>query len=119
MLERQLLLPLLERALGHRPSPPTIWRWCNRGIKIHDRRVKLDAQKIGGRFYATPEAVEQFINSQNPPVGHDDDVATERSAETTERLATAGLLVVRRKQPREFRVHHDRVPECEPRHPIE
>ena len=92
MLEREPLLPLLERALGHRPSPPTIWRWRHRGIKVGDRRVKLDAQKIGGKFYASPDAVEQFITAQNPPVGHDEDVATERSAGTTERLATAGLL---------------------------
>jgi hypothetical protein len=94
MLERQLLTPLLERALGHRPSPPTIWRWCNRGIKVSGRRVKLDAQKIGGKFYATPDAVEQFINAQNPEVAADSeaDAPTERSPETSRRLAGAGLI---------------------------
>jgi hypothetical protein len=92
MLERQPLLPLLERALGHRPSPPTIWRWCNRGIKVGDVRVKLDAQKIGGKLYASPEAVSRFITKQNPPTPDVDDEQAERSPETERRLEASGLL---------------------------
>ena len=93
MLERQPLLPLLERALGHRPSPPTIWRWCNRGIKVGDVRVKLDAKKIGGRFYASPDAVTAFIEAQNLPTVHDDvQLDSVRSPETQRRLESAGLL---------------------------
>jgi hypothetical protein len=88
----QLLLPLLEKTLGHRPSPATVWRWQTIGVKAGDRRVKLDATKVGGRLYASPEAVQQFINAQNQPAVESDDVDGERSPETERKLQEAGLL---------------------------
>jgi hypothetical protein len=89
----QLLLPLLEKTLGHRPSPPTIFRWHTVGVKLSDGgRVKLDAKKVGGRLYASPQAVERFINAQNQPAIESNDAANERSPETEARLEEAGLL---------------------------
>lgn len=92
MLERQPLLPLLQRALGHRPSPPTIWRWVNRGVKVGDDRVKLNALKIGGKFYASPADVEQFIADQNPPAVEPPVEESERTPELEQKLAEAGLV---------------------------
>jgi hypothetical protein len=90
----QRLLPLLAQMLGHRPSPATVWRWKNHGVKAGDRRVKLRAVKIGGKLYSTPGDVQQFIDEQNPSVdsGSDADTPDERPTETTDRLETAGLL---------------------------
>jgi hypothetical protein len=87
----QPLLPLLARMLGHRPSPATVWRWTAHGIKSGDRRVKLRAVKIGGRFYATPNDVQHFIDEQNPPAVEVDE-QPERSPETQRQLAAEGLL---------------------------
>jgi len=86
----QLLLPLLDQMLGHKPSPATIWRWCRKGVKVSDRRVKLRATRIGGKLYATVEDVERFIVAQNPPTDHEDE-QSERSPVTQRRLESAGL----------------------------
>jgi len=89
----QPLLPLLERTLGHRPSPATVWRWCRKGVKAGDDRVTLRATRIGGKLYATVEDVQRFIAAQNPPAVHDDEPPDlGRSVETTRRLESAGLL---------------------------
>jgi len=92
--ELQPLLPLLERAIGERPSPLKVWRWVNKGIKVNGRRVKLDAKKVGGRFYASPDTVTEFIDAQNPPADHDDavDDSAGRSEAMERRLQSAGLL---------------------------
>ena len=88
----QPLLPLLSRMLGNRPSPATLWRWHSQGVKAPDgSRVKLQAMKVGGKLYATPENVKAFIVAQNPPPATSDN-QTVRSPEVERRLQCAGLL---------------------------
>jgi hypothetical protein len=54
------LIPLNEvRAIlgtPDRPSLPTIWRWCLKGVQGH----KLEAYRVGRRWYTTEEAVLEF-----------------------------------------------------------
>lgn len=92
----QPLLPMLARMLGHRPSPPTVWRWQKIGVKAGDRRVKLRTTRIGGKLYGTPTDVMAFIAAQNQPAIESNDAANdaagERSPETEARLEEAGLL---------------------------
>ncbi len=89
----QPLLPLLAKTLGHRPAPATIWRWMTLGIKSpNGRRIKLDAKKVGGKLYASPEALARFIQAQNPPAEDYADGGGERTPEQTRRLQEAGLL---------------------------
>ena len=89
----QTLLPLLERTLGHRPSPATVWRWCHKGVKANGERVRLRSVRIGGKVYATVEDVQRFITAQNPTEDQDEvQPDLERSAETTRQLESAGLL---------------------------
>ena len=86
----QPLLPLLERTLSHRPSPPTVWRWCRKGVKAGGHRVRLRSTRIGGRLYATVEDVERFIAAQNPQVDPTDDPI--RDDAKSRRLQAAGLI---------------------------
>jgi len=44
-------------ASGKHPSPPTIWRWYQLGI----RGIKLKTWKIGGGRYTTRQAIAEFI----------------------------------------------------------
>lgn len=54
----ETLRRLSEQAqrLPNRPSPSTIWRWANKGIK----GVFLETVQIGGVIYCSDEALERF-----------------------------------------------------------
>jgi len=91
----QPLLPLLAQMLGHRPSPATVWRWTAHGVKSGDSRVKLRAIKIGGKLYSSREAVQHFIDKQNPAFV-DTDEQPARSTETSRGLERVGLLQAQR-----------------------
>jgi hypothetical protein len=69
-----------------------MWRWCRKGVKAGGDRVRLRSTRIGGRLYATVEDVQRFIDEQNPPDQDGEQLDTERSPETSRRLAGAGLL---------------------------
>lgn len=86
---------LAERATGHRPSPPTVWRWCKKGVKVGGGRVRLEAVKVSGQWHTTPAAWAAFIQTQTDAAlaRHDDsDAPAERSARTERRLQDAGLV---------------------------
>ena len=49
-------LPPLD---GRRVHSSTLWRWARRGI----RDVRLEVQRLGGRFYTSKEALERFTKA--------------------------------------------------------
>jgi hypothetical protein len=85
------LIGLLESKLGKRPSPATVWRWTAKGVRVGDRRVKLEAVRVGQSLFSTSEAVERFIERQNESAPSDEQ-PVERSDVTRRRLKEAGLL---------------------------
>ena len=88
-----LLMPLLTRILGHRPSPATVVRWHKHGIKAGDQRVRLRVKRVGAKLYSTPEDVAEFIAGQNSTVADStDEPGGPRDESTTRRLEEAGLL---------------------------
>jgi hypothetical protein len=49
------------RMIPGRPSVPTVWRWCVRGV----RKRKLASTIVGGRRFTTERAVNEFLRSLN------------------------------------------------------
>ncbi len=88
----QPLLPLLAQMLGKRPSPATLWRWHKVGIKVGDDRVRLEAKRVGGQLYGSVEAVERFIQAQNPPIADSTEESEDRSPDMEQKLQAAGML---------------------------
>lgn len=54
--ERLLSLSEAAKALPHRPSVSTIWRWCRRGL----RGSRLEYVRLGGRVFTSEEALRRF-----------------------------------------------------------
>ena len=55
-------LPLRDavyKATGVRPHLATIHRWCTKG----SRGIKLESKVLGGRRFATIEAVQRFMDA--------------------------------------------------------
>ena len=62
--ERMLaLLSAFEAATGYRPALSTVVRWILKGI----RGQRLEAKKIGGKWFASVEACQRFIAATNAP----------------------------------------------------
>lgn len=84
------------RSLPKPPSPSTAWRWRTVGVHVGGQRIRLDAVRVGGRWYTTDEAVGEFIQRQTeaalaqPESG--DDSPSKRPEATERRLGEAGLL---------------------------
>jgi len=51
----------LRSKLPKPPSPSTAWRWRTVGVRIGDQTIRLDAVRVGGKWYTTDEAVDEFI----------------------------------------------------------
>ncbi len=49
---------MIGRSCGKKPSASTCSRWVLKGV----RGVRLEAVRIGGKFYTTTVAVNEFIN---------------------------------------------------------
>jgi hypothetical protein len=47
----------VQSRTGRRPSPSTVFRWIQKGVG----GVRLDAHKIGGRYYTGRHAVDDFL----------------------------------------------------------
>jgi hypothetical protein len=85
------LLPVrqaLRQKLGVDVSPPTIWRWVQRGC----RGSKLRTVKIGKRLFVSPSSVDEFIRGQQAEPLADVPTPISRSAEDERALRAAGLL---------------------------
>jgi hypothetical protein len=50
---------------GRRPPMATMYRWVQKGI----RGGKLEAHRIGGRYFTGRQAVESFLNAAGMAVG--------------------------------------------------
>src|SRR5260370_26259765 len=50
----------LPRWRGRRVQCSTICRWIDRGVMVGDRRVRLEAVRIGGRRATSREAIARF-----------------------------------------------------------
>ena len=65
MLHDEAILTFTEAAKalppldGRRVHSNTLWRWARRGI----RDVRLEVQRLGGRFYTSKEALERFTKA--------------------------------------------------------
>ncbi len=47
------------------PSPATVWRWAQRGVRSVDGgRVKLEIVRSGGKTYTSLQAITRFIAAQ-------------------------------------------------------
>jgi hypothetical protein len=49
----------IESLTGRRPASANIYRWAQKGVG----GVKLDAHKIGGRYYTGRRAVDAFLEA--------------------------------------------------------
>ncbi len=47
------------KLLPRRPAPSTLWRWHRKGV----RGIKLEALRLGGRIYTSPESLNKFGNA--------------------------------------------------------
>ena len=63
--ESALTLSQASRALPGHPHVSTLHRWMRRGV----RGVRLDAYRIGGRWYTTREALERFVSATTAAAG--------------------------------------------------
>jgi len=92
-LETDDLVPINElcrRRLGRKVSPATLWRWRLKGIK----GCRLECVYVAGNWCSTTAAFAAFIRQTTEAAAtpaHDAQPA-ERSAATTRRLKTAGLI---------------------------
>ena len=50
-------------------NPSTVWRWVKKGVRLPDgRRLKLEAIRLGGRWWTSLEAIERCSKSGLPKV---------------------------------------------------
>jgi len=95
-LEHDELLTLGQacRLLPRKPSPPTLWRWRVKGVKINGQCIKLEAVRCGGVWVTTQAAMVDFIERQTTAAtpATDDQPDETRSPATERRLAAAGLV---------------------------
>ena len=83
---------LVKQRLGKYVSPSTTWRWRLKGVKVGDRRVKLECVRLAGCWYTTEKALAEFIRAQSErPTPNDSDAPAKRDARTERRLQEAGL----------------------------
>ena len=84
---------LAERMIGKRISPATVWRWCLKGCKVGDSRIRLEAVKCAGQWHSTPAALAAFIRAQTASLlKQNEEARVVRDERTTERLKKVGLL---------------------------
>ena len=72
---------------GKRPSAPTVWRWCKKGLR--GGRIRLQAVYHSGAWMTTVEAFEEFLDAQTAYMLSDD---PELSEATDDDLRAEGLL---------------------------
>jgi hypothetical protein len=62
-----------------RPNRATVIRWCSRGCRGH----RLRGERLGGRWYVTPEALAAFLRETNelPPAAADRAAGPARAAQ--------------------------------------
>jgi hypothetical protein len=94
-LENDELRPvnsLVERRLGRRLSPATIWRWRTKGV----RGVRLECYLIAGHWCSTPAALAEFFRASSEAATPVEIAVTpivhERSPAKERRLRAAKLL---------------------------
>ena len=84
---------LIPRAPSGNPiSPPTLWRWINKGLQTASgERVKLRVVQVGGRPYLSRESIEKFFDALTE--ARDECPSdSSRKESTDQRLREAGLL---------------------------
>ena len=82
------------RKLPQKPAPSTLWRWRTKGVLIKGRRVKLECIRVGGVWMTHAGLFEKFLRElTSAALSPEPSVSTsERSQETEQRLAAAGLI---------------------------
>ena len=65
MIHTDQLIPLIQVSRSLNNSPSTVWRWITRGINVHNRRVRLSALRVGGKFFVSSDDLKQFLNDTN------------------------------------------------------
>jgi hypothetical protein len=51
---------------GRRVHVTTIARWIDHGVRVGDRRVRLEEVRVGGRRATTREALARFLEAITP-----------------------------------------------------
>ena len=74
-----------------RPHRGTLIRWATKGVKGH----RLHAERLGGRWYATPEAVADFHRHMTTPPAESSDreAGPTRAAQIQASLAELDQLI--------------------------
>jgi hypothetical protein len=76
------------RKTGRRPSPPTVWRWCHKGVR--GGAVKLQAVFHSGHWQTTTTAFDQFLADQTAAALGENDPEEDSTSDAD--LIAAGLL---------------------------
>lgn len=58
--DQKIRVTRVPALLGQRCAPSTPIRWVKRGVLVRGKRVYLEAERIGGVWYTTPAAVNDF-----------------------------------------------------------
>lgn len=77
-----------ERFFGATVSPFSVRRWISKGVGRP--AVKLNAIRIGGRYFLRPVDVDEFIRAQANPELYRRQQATARTEKAKRRLQKAG-----------------------------
>lgn len=91
ILLKQLAATLPESRPGRPVTEGTLLRWHHQGVKgprhlAGRERIKLEAFRIGGRWYTTDEAFARFVTAQNQPT---DPLPVPRSSAIRQRASEA------------------------------
>lgn len=46
---------------GRKPGLRTVYAWCDTGVLVGGRRLKLESARVGGRRVTSAEALERFL----------------------------------------------------------
>lgn len=57
--EELITLAQASKRLPGRPSLPTLWRWCTKGV----RGVRLGHVRLGRRIFTSVDALSEFANA--------------------------------------------------------
>lgn len=96
--EELLTLGQACRILPKKPSPATLWRWRNKGVRIGDRTIKLECVRVGRKWYTTDAAFARFLMDQTAAVSVDALLeptkakSLDEETKMNERLKRAGLI---------------------------
>lgn len=83
----------LPRSHGRKISIDTLYRWCHQGLQ---GGVRLQAVKVGGRWFTTRQWLQDFIRAGQPDLTVKDSGTSIRTSSQKKRAAASAERELRR-----------------------